>query len=994
MEKSSTINNITDHGIRKPRSGRCSSRAAQVVIPRNPSDNNISNNNKRSKFNIGTWNVRTMIRPGKLDELAIQMKNAELDILGICETRWAGNDDFIRDDLRIIRSGNEKGGRNGVAIVLRGKWKQNVLNTYHVNERIMMIKVEAQPTNLYVVMVYFPTSRCTDEELEVMYEQLEDVLSITEEKSNVVLLGDFNASVGSTSSNQECAGMFGYGKRNARGERFLEFCEGHDYIITNTMFKVPERRKYTWKQPGDTRRFQIDYILVKRKYRNQVTSSHSYPGCKIETDHNLVKAKCNIRFKKRNTGKKNKWSLEKLKEDEGKKLFQSELEKRSKEKEPRTWEEIKTILKELSDKVLGKHKFEPRKPWMTQNILEMINERNGLRKEDYEKYKQLKNKITEECRKAKNIWLEENCKEIEYCLRKNNTDRAYTKVKSLQPTTRTRSNIVKNKEGKLLFENEQVSDRWKEYMEELYEGEEVSNNDETYLEQKESVDSDELGPSLSKEEFELAIKTLTDGKATGVDEIPAELLKTLDDTTKEKLYQLLREIYETGKLPTDFVESKCITIPKKGNATDCNNYRTISLLSHASKILLNIVKIRLKGKINEQLADDQFGFRKEKGTREAILALKQILERRIDVDLPTFVTFIDLEKAFDKVDWILLMKTLKNKRIDWKDRRLILNLYRTQTMIIDVNGVTKKANIRKGVRQGCPLSPYLFNIFIEEAINEMKEETKGVKINGQKVHCIRFADDIALVAENEEEMNEMLNILAEKLNKYKLKINAGKTKIMIVKKTSTIINTEVNIQLGNTSIEQVKEFCYLGSVITHDNRTSIDIKKRITLAKQAFMKKYSLLTSKHLQLETRKRFIKTFVWSILLYGCETWTLGEYEKARLEAMEMWLWRKMTKTSWTEKKTNQQILIEIVERRSLLENILKRKVKLIGHLIRHNQFIGNIFEGRLLGRRSRGRPRTSYFRDLQNIMRANTYAQMKTIAMNREEWLSRQGSAFRR
>lgn len=183
-------------------------------------------------------------------------------------------------------------------------------------------------------------------------------------------------------------------------------------------------------------------------------------------------------------------------------------------------------------------------------------------------------------------------------------------------------------------------------------------------------------------------------------------------------------------------------------------------------------------------------------------------------------------------------------------------------------------------------------------------------------------------------------------------------------------------------------------VITHDNRTSIDIKKRIILAKQAFMKKYSLLTSKHFQLETRKRFIKTFIWSILLYGCETWTLGEYEKLRLEAMEMWLWRKMTKTSWTEKKTNQQILIEIVERRSLLENIMKRKVKLIGHLIRHNQFIGNIFEGRLLGRRSRGRPRTSYFRDLQNIMRVNTYGQMKTIAMNREEWLSRQGSAFRR
>jgi hypothetical protein len=119
----------------------------------------------------------------------------------------------------------------------------------------------------------------------------------------------------------------------------------------------------------------------------------------------------------------------------------------------------------------------------------------------------------------------------------------------------------------------------------------------------------------------------------------------------------------------------------------------------------------------------------------------------------------------------------------------------------------------------------------------------------------------------------------------------------------------------------------------------------LALAKQAFMKKYKLLTNKHLNIETHKKFIKTFVWSVLLYGCETWILNKYETERLEAMEMWMWRKMTKTSWIERKSNKRVLEKVKKRRSLIEPLEKRKIKLIGHLMRHNDFMKNIFEGRI-------------------------------------------------
>jgi len=281
-----------------------------------------------------------------------------------------------------------------------------------------------------------------------------------------------------------------------------------------------------------------------------------------------------------------------------------------------------------------------------------------------------------------------------------------------------------------------------------------------YLEHEEEVYPDCKGPSLIRTDFDCALNTLKDKKATGIDNIP-DILKNLHELTKSLLFKIINECYETEKLPKDFIKSKSITIPKKGNATNCTNYRTITLLSHASKILLTIIKNRLKRKIEDQLGKEQFGFRREgereRRTREAILALRLILERRLDVNLPTYITFIVLEKAFDKVHWFLLFGALKRRGIDWKDGRIILRLYKDQATLVDINGTLKKAKIRKGVRQICPLSPYLFNLFMEEVIEEMKEVTNGVRINGEEVHSIRFADDIALVAESEDNMNLLLN---------------------------------------------------------------------------------------------------------------------------------------------------------------------------------------------------------------------------------------------
>jgi hypothetical protein len=182
-------------------------------------------------------------------------------------------------------------------------------------------------------------------------------------------------------------------------------------------------------------------------------------------------------------------------------------------------------------------------------------------------------------------------------------------------------------------------------------------------------------------------------------------------------------------------------------------------------------------------------------------------------------------------------------------------------------------------------------------------------------------------------------------------------------------------------------------LITDDNKSTKEIRRRITLAKQAFEKKRTLLTNKHLSISSRKKFVKTYIWSILLYGCESWTIGKYEKDRLEAMEMWMWRRMTRTRWTEHKTNEAVLNEINEERTVMNTIMKRTIKLIGHLLRHNVFITIIMEGKIEGKRSRGRPRKSFFEEIFRRMGCTSYQSLKRMAYDRHDWLQQQGLAFR-
>jgi hypothetical protein len=165
-------------------------------------------------------------------------------------------------------------------------------------------------------------------------------------------------------------------------------------------------------------------------------------------------------------------------------------------------------------------------------------------------------------------------------------------------------------------------------------------------------------------------------------------------------------------------------------------------------------------------------------------------------------------------------------------------------------------------------------------------------------------------------------------------------------------------------------------MITNDARSTREIKARIAITKAAFNKK-TLFTSK-LDLELRKKLVKCYIWSIALYGVETWTLQKLDQKYLESFEMCCWRRMEKKSWTDRVTNEAVLHRVKEERNILHTIRRRKDNWIGHILRRNCLLSHIIEGKIIGARRRGRRRKQLLDDLK---KARRYWKLKEEAQDR-------------
>ena len=200
-----------------------------------------------------------------------------------------------------------------------------------------------------------------------------------------------------------------------------------------------------------------------------------------------------------------------------------------------------------------------------------------------------------------------------------------------------------------------------------------------------------------------------------------------------------------------------------------------------TKILLRIIIKRIRNKVYTEIADHQCGFIEGKGTANAIYILRQIIDRILEVHKDLYVCFIDYTKAFDRVRHEEIITILQQLNIDGKDLRIIKNIYREQKAAVRVEEETSNfQNIKRGVRQGCVLSPDLFSLHSEMIMRQI-EEIEGLKIGGHNINNIRYADDTVLTADSEEKLQELLNKVVEESENKGIELNSKKTESMKIR---------------------------------------------------------------------------------------------------------------------------------------------------------------------------------------------------------------------
>ena len=419
----------------------------------------------------------------------------------------------------------------------------------------------------------------------------------------------------------------------------------------------------------------------------------------------------------------------------------------------------------------------------------------------------------------------------------------------------------------------------------------------TLVDNKSTLDS-----SITLEEVKLAIRDLKRGKAVGIDGIMNEVFKYSGELVATYLWKLFDFIFTNEDFPLDWSRGLIVPLFKGGSMEhryDPGKYRGITLLSIVGKTYTAVLNRRLSSwaESNNILHDEQAGFRKHRSTTDQLFILTEcIISRRPN---PTYVAFIDISKAYDRVWREGLWSKLIKAGIIGKMLRVLKNIYKNVESSVLLGQLrTDFFNIEVGVRQGCLLSPLLFDLFLNDIVEVVNRLGKGVKCGNKRVSILLFADDIALMAETREDLELMLKTVFEYSLLYRFKFNYDKCAVMVFKKSKStpdpivygdcvgVCKCGYHWLFGKTLIQQVLIYKYLGIEIDI-NLTYLAFKSRIVgKARQNMGRAWGMgMKGGHLSVKGSIVLWKTLVRSILEYSSEIWGFDQWEKGEAVQVDM-------------------------------------------------------------------------------------------------------------
>ena len=809
---------------------------------------------------ISAWNIngfRSRLVGDKLCEPSFLNEIKSDDVIALVETHNSDkNDSLSIPGYRRIKVKNRKETNNsnkksgGLAYFAKTRIAKFIVPINNYNKDTIWIKIKKEIVDkehdVYVGTVYLPPHKNNQDSSKKILDLFEEIMHF-QEKGKVVVQGDFNARTNVIDDNvtadkydtsfieNPCIDIpirnsEDKAQADHRGKELIELCKSLGLVTLNGRKVGDLFGKYTSHQWNGSS--VVDYAIVDQAIFKSISFFEVGNFIPWISDH------CAIRFQLETCM---------IKEDQsdihGGEMFNSIF-----------WDE------DSPEKFMGLLRSHEQEIGETlaaspnTNILEKF--------QNIVKSVVAEGKFEKSRRKTSNdaAWFDKDCRESKEEIRvagkniqRNPKDPSLRKVLTEKKKEfRKLINGKKRSHEKLIFETMLQYDRQRESKKFWNSLKKLNNEKEidyvSYISQQswidhfkkvrttendpkyppDDTDDGPLDYEISDEELDDASGVLKNGKKCGIDMISYEILKCIRDYNSKLLLKVLNFVLRRNVTAYEWFISIIAPIHKKGSKMDPDNYRGISLISCLYKLLTAILNKRIASFCleNNILSKAQLGFVKGNRCSDGHFILHNLIKDYCHENGKwLYSCFVDFSKAFDCIPRDILFERLKSKGITGKVFNLIKKIYMNEKCKIKVGGMLSDTfDANQGVRQGCILSPLLFNIFISdlpEIISKM--ENNPAKIGpDETLSCILWADDLVMISESKEGLTKMLQDLSDFSTKNGLKINQDKTKCMVCNKTGRHIRC--NIKTNNMLITSVREYKYLGFLITPSGEVFSGIK--------------------------------------------------------------------------------------------------------------------------------------------------------------------------
>lgn len=917
--------------------------------------------NKQAEWLAVQLNARSLATVEKRNSIDTWANKHKVDILIFQESKINSNcvmetDNYIwffssgvsnenRDKLDKAKTNNHKvpvdlrlatTEHRGVCIAIYRGYKNMIEHVHACGDRLLHLVLRST-CKLHIVAAHAPTSPHDTTDKELFYKDLESkILRKIPKHEMLILGGDMNAKIIELSEEEE--DIFGRhylrapeGKIETTSPKtlenrrlFLNFVRDNEPHICNTAFRKQIHKIATHKPIGTSRvsapwdymHFdQIDYLLVRCRWKNAVKKCETDTDSMIDSDHYPLWSKIKIKFKKHAQRKPKNVKLDLTPPAGTKSKFNEEFTKFfSNHLEGPLWENIDKAFA-TARTVLNTKTPEIKKPWISEHTYSLIREKHVLEQNNDPA---LGNKIKEVQRSKRNDW-----KKYTDSLVNEDMDirDKWLGIKFLKQQRKPKLYEFANRHGQIVPGHERA-EAMADYLENVqwacHSVEQLPHNDPLFF-------APPINPDTNKpvfrnkhtnafncapfvlEELKTFLKKSKNRKACGPDAIPMEFIKFLNDANLDTILDFCNICWLEGDFPEEKMKAFVASIYKKGDPQNPANYRPISLLSSMYKIYAGLIQTRLMVALDHDVADTQYGFRKGRSTSNAIACIRRLFDRAEATKDPLCVTFLDWEKAFDRVKPEKLLEALERMSIPPTFMKAIASLYKNPTFAVNAeNKQSEWKQQRAGIRQGCPLSPYLFVIVMTVIMRDVSEEenfNRGL-LDGLSFTELLYADDTVLLTTNVSTMNRLLAKVEKCANYHGLNFNKNKC-------VSVNFHTTARTKYADGSrVPTAEQATYLGATLSKSANTRKEVNAKISQCFVILNKLQYFWKNPNCPSRFKIQVYDAVIRSKLVYSLESLELTSGLLNHLNAFQLKGLRKILnmKTTFVERANTNQLVMQ--------------------------------------------------------------------------------------